>query len=442
MTTPKHAYYAAHGEAMELAVSKAIHGVLTEKPTDPIARLSELIAARGDSQPSAAPGGPARLVLPPRPNSAASSPALASTHHTNHDWALSAWLVGQHDVGAAVAASLLNGQSVADELAFARELPCIEEAVEELLRQGGVLKKLAQCVAAGVAQLQEADAVTAAELHDKFAVKAFTLQLGDLDVFYRGLEGLVGSPSPKVYQGMEREHFGVDCDMFDMPNRKAKTNSAIEWRFVACPEQGADGEGAEFLPYPKPDNSRQPLPFSHFEAALAQLNKELANAGFQQSVSKEEFIAARLYTGPMYLKYNAVLRGLQFEFAKQSFDQLCKGNKYTTTLHAINSAIIKMSKLTKAAKVYRGVSGGKLPEACCTSAQPMTLASRVESKAASCRRQLTRAQRAFMPRVELTSPSMGVQPSSLRLRWGWSIEVLTCRGSLSSRTRPRFSSRH
>ena len=36
-------------------------------------------------------------------------------------------------------------------------------------------------------------------------------------------------------------------------------------------------------------------------------------------------------------------------------------NKYTTTLHAINSAIVKLSKLTIAKRVYRGVQGRTLP---------------------------------------------------------------------------------
>ena len=36
-------------------------------------------------------------------------------------------------------------------------------------------------------------------------------------------------------------------------------------------------------------------------------------------------------------------------------------NLYTTTLHAINSSIVKLSKLTYAAKVYRGVNGRVLP---------------------------------------------------------------------------------
>ena len=64
----------------------------------------------------------------------------------------------------------------------------------------------------------------------------------------------------------------------------------------------------------------------------------------------------------MYIKYNLVLRGLQLGFKREDMVNLCKGNTYATTLHAINSAIVKLSKLTMATKVYRGVSGGILPE--------------------------------------------------------------------------------
>ena len=51
----------------------------------------------------------------------------------------------------------------------------------------------------------------------------------------------------------------------------------------------------------------------------------------------------------MYVHYNSTLRN---------------GTKgeYVTTLHAINSGIIKLSKQTKACTVYRGVAGGVLPE--------------------------------------------------------------------------------
>ena len=55
------------------------------------------------------------------------------------------------------------------------------------------------------------------------------------------------------------------------------------------------------------------------------------------------------HRGPMYVHYNRTLRNRT------------KGS-YVTTLHAINSGIIKLSKQTKACTVYRGVAGGVLPE--------------------------------------------------------------------------------
>ena len=51
----------------------------------------------------------------------------------------------------------------------------------------------------------------------------------------------------------------------------------------------------------------------------------------------------------MYVHYNRTLRNRT------------KGS-YVTTLHAINSGIIKLSKQTKACTVYRGVAGGVLPD--------------------------------------------------------------------------------
>jgi hypothetical protein len=97
----------------------------------------------------------------------------------------------------------------------------------------------------------------------------------------------------------------------------------------------------------------------------------------------------------MFVKYNAVLRGLNspVHFLKNTMVLLCclhehamaylgdaktweagNGelsfqtvrdkyvNTYTTTLHAINSSVVKLSKLTYAGACYRGVSGMVLPE--------------------------------------------------------------------------------
>ena len=65
----------------------------------------------------------------------------------------------------------------------------------------------------------------------------------------------------------------------------------------------------------------------------------------------------------MYEKYNAALRqasGVQYLIDK--FNQLCKGNNYATTIHAINSCVLKLSKLTQAVKVWRGFKGATLPK--------------------------------------------------------------------------------
>jgi NLR family CARD domain-containing protein 3 len=65
---------------------------------------------------------------------------------------------------------------------------------------------------------------------------------------------------------------------------------------------------------------------------------------------------------PMFTKYNACLRGIGIEALEPRFQELCKGNRYTTTLHVINSAVVKLGKLQRAEKVYRGMAGGVLPE--------------------------------------------------------------------------------
>lgn len=63
------------------------------------------------------------------------------------------------------------------------------------------------------------------------------------------------------------------------------------------------------------------------------------------------------------MKYNAVLRGLggKVQWMKDKLEKLCDENYYVTTLHVINSAIVKLGRLAKPRTVYRGVKGGVLP---------------------------------------------------------------------------------
>ena len=77
-----------------------------------------------------------------------------------------------------------------------------------------------------------------------------------------------------------------------------------------------------------------------------------------------------LYIGPMYVWYNNILR-----YVRESLNSLAKWTPshirtwkqkgwttpFTTTLHVLNSAIIKLSRTMKAFRVYRGTKGGILP---------------------------------------------------------------------------------
>ena len=125
------------------------------------------------------------------------------------------------------------------------------------------------------------------------------------------------------------------------------------------------------------------MPRFQMEARIEGKNARLRELT-EPPLEMAEMTGARLYTGPMFIKYNGVLRGLDSDvaFLKDTMVKLCCAtdvamrysngevayevarkqlNTYTTSLHAINSAIVKLSKLTVATKVYRGVGGRVLP---------------------------------------------------------------------------------
>ena len=76
----------------------------------------------------------------------------------------------------------------------------------------------------------------------------------------------------------------------------------------------------------------------------------------RSKVTVAEVVALRLYTGPMYVKYNAVLRGMAVATAG--------GTIYSSTVHLICSGLHKLSRvseLPKDMKLYRGNGGMALP---------------------------------------------------------------------------------
>ena len=81
-------------------------------------------------------------------------------------------------------------------------------------------------------------------------------------------------------------------------------------------------------------------------------------------ISDAELIGLRMYTGPAFVAYNAVLRAMGngvLPGVVPSYDPNFGGmnvrGRLTTTLHAINNGVIKTSKLSQKITVYRGFSG-------------------------------------------------------------------------------------
>ena len=104
---------------------------------------------------------------------------------------------------------------------------------------------------------------------------------------------------------------------------------------------------------------RVATPPSGFAMQRRELRGKLHAIG-QTELLDVEFVGARLYTGPCFVKYNLVLRSVGTPFFRTQLEKLCGRNRYVTTIHAINSAILKLSKLQPVDRVFRGLSGGVL----------------------------------------------------------------------------------
>jgi hypothetical protein len=247
------------------------------------------------------------------------------------------------------------------------------EKLESVLH--GMCKRLTTCLLPELKGLEYSVPKAPDGTESKFASHA-QLSYSGLNSFFGGLEGQVGAPAPKVFEGMQTEHTQrADSDVeFTTPNYGITTTSKQEWQFVVeLPTQKWPAEAADKVS--RDDRRRKPLPLFELEAELSKKNVDLEKLQ-QPALIREELIGGRLYTGPLFVKYNGVLRGGREDdppYLRGQFIELCcgmengmqvevKANKYTTTLHVINSCIIKLSKLTIATKVYRGVSGMTLPD--------------------------------------------------------------------------------
>ena len=140
---------------------------------------------------------------------------------------------------------------------------------------------------------------------------------------------------------------------FTTPNGMT-TSSAIEWEVVVCPVAGKAYPERAGYAQAHPEWCRRARPLNQMLADMeVQCNEKLRKAGHSELI-REELIGGRLYTGPCYAKYNAVLRSKSKDpYLVGLAKETTLGNDYVTTIHAINSCVLKLSKLTKAGKVLR-----------------------------------------------------------------------------------------
>ena len=146
----------------------------------------------------------------------AQEPASQAAQGEGPGWTTEDWIASRH-LHRILAPMLTSEASLDKEASSKSELTAMralhdqlkstpwkgKDRMLELLKEGNALERLAEDIWEGMEKLAGGgndEPLTAQEMSDKFMVdgKAFTLQMSGLDSYWRGLEGLVGSPNVQV----------------------------------------------------------------------------------------------------------------------------------------------------------------------------------------------------------------------------------------------------
>jgi hypothetical protein len=199
-------------------------------------------------------------------------------------------------------------------------------------------------------------------LHSKFTqdpnFKGVRGKFAADELFAAGIDGIVGPLDVQYIRAMYNEHSlnAEASKQFTAWNagHEIKTTPEREWLFVVG-RDGLDKSSWTFdVERAEPVVEEGMMVEGRNAEKLAAL---LRSPEVERSeVTVAEVVALRLYTGPMYVKYNAVLRGMAVATAG--------GTIYSSTVHLICSGLHKLSrvsKLPKEMKLYRGNGGMALP---------------------------------------------------------------------------------
>ena len=199
-------------------------------------------------------------------------------------------------------------------------------------------------------------------LHSKFTqdpnFKGVRGKFAADELFAAGIDGIVGPLDVQYIRAMYNEHTlnAEASKQFTAWNagHEIKTTPEREWLFVVG-RDGLDKSSWTFdVERAEPVVEEGMMVEGRNAEKLASL---LRSPEVERSkVTVAEVVALRLYTGPMYVKYNAVLRGMAVATAG--------GTIYSSTVHLICSGLHKLSRVSKVPqemKLYRGNGGMALP---------------------------------------------------------------------------------
>ena len=170
------------------------------------------------------------------------------------------------------------------------------------------------------------------------------MEMGSIDDFHKGLTHRIGSPNLHFEKTMFLEHcvFGGRSFEFTTPNYNIKTTPLNEWRYICgddnCPR----------VPCPDMDYGRRIVSIEEL------LEKPLA---IKAKLTRAEVIAVVLYTGPMFVVYNGILRRFPQDL-HEVFRQ--SNNLFSTTIFVLVSAVQKLSRCMRIPAdmlLYRGMGG-------------------------------------------------------------------------------------
>ncbi|KAL1495719.1 hypothetical protein AB1Y20_016582 [Prymnesium parvum] len=287
-------------------------------------------------------------------------------------WTAAAWLasLGAPSLLADALLSALHSRDGAGCLASLRAIASADAALS-LLSRSSLLERLAQALSRAAAALRAPPPASAPRLADKFVLRpAEGVLCTRPQLFFSGLDGGLGATeSIETMPAMEREHTALaDARESFLGSYETRTTSAIEWWFVVDPANGLRTLGLSEWPADAAapahhQQARQPRPLADFTPPMRDTAQRLAAVDCTPLV-RDDLIAARLYTGPMYTKYKVASIAVRSPDAALAaeFGRLCHGNRYTATLHRLNCALLKLGRIQRLAPVYRCLAGGVLPQ--------------------------------------------------------------------------------